>query len=135
MLARATTWIVCGIAGGLVALLAQRLLEPPMAFAAVDLTALVTEHMKAQASTGGAATDIGAAAGRFAVQLDKETKRLADEYGVTLLAAPAVIAGIPDMTPLLRARLQLPPLGATAAKNGTVPPVTTKRETDDRLVH
>lgn len=132
MLARATTWIVCGIAGGLVALLAQRVLEPPMAFAAVDLTALVTEHMKAQASIG---TDIGAAASQFAVHLDKETKRLAEEYGVTLLAAPAVIAGIPDMTPLLRARLQLPPTGATAAKNGTVPPVNAKEETDDRLVH
>lgn len=115
--ARAAGWIVCGIAGALGALLAQRVLDPPLAFAAVDLAALVTEHMQADAASGTGA-DVPATAGRFAVRLDVETRRLADEYGVTLLAAPAVIAGMPDLTPVLRARLQDIARGAGGESKG-----------------
>lgn len=103
--ARVAGGIVCGVASALVALLAQRVLDPPMAFASVDLAALVSEHLQADAASG-TDTDVPATAGRFAVRLDAETRRLADDYGVTLLAAPAVIAGMPDLTSVLRARLQ-----------------------------
>lgn len=115
--ARVAGWIVCGVAGAFVALLAQRVLDPPMAFASVDLAALVSEHMQAEAS-GSAAADLPGTAGRFAVQLEEETRRLADEYGVTLLAAPAVIAGLPDLTPVLRARLQDIARGAGGENKG-----------------
>ena len=102
-IARMAGWTACGVIGALVTLLAQRVLDPPPAFAFVDLTTLVSEHMKAQA---GSAADLPTAAHRFAVRLETETRRLSEDYGVTLLAAPAVIAGAPDLTPVLRARLQ-----------------------------
>jgi hypothetical protein len=115
--ARVAGWIVCGVAGAFVALLAQRVLDPPLAFASVDLAALVSEHLQADA-TSGTSVDVPATAGRFAVRLEVETRRLADEYGVTLLAAPAVIAGMPDLTPMLRARLQDIARGAGGESKG-----------------
>ncbi len=98
--------IVCGIAGGIVALAAERLLAPPPALAQVDLAGLVAEHLRRPGLVELSDKERAEQAGRFAARLEREVGWLSDEYGAVILSAPAVLSGAPDLTPVLRRRLQ-----------------------------
>lgn len=98
--------VLAGLVGGLAALLVQRLIFPPPALAQVDLAALVTAHIRDAGRTDLPQDQRAREAARFATRLHSETARLANEYHTILLAAPAVVAGVPDLTPVLRRRIE-----------------------------
>ena len=98
--------IACGIAGGIMALAAERLLAPPPALAKVDLAGIVSAHLKRPDLAELSDQERAEQAGRFAARLEQAVAALADEYDAVILSAPAVIAGAPDLTPVLRRRLQ-----------------------------
>ena len=92
--------------GGVGVVVAERLLTPPPTVAAVDLSALVAERV-----TRPDVVDLPEAArvedaSRFAKQLELELAGMARDHGALLIAAPAVLAGAPDLTDVLRARLE-----------------------------
>lgn len=98
--------LLFGIAGGLIALLAERMLFPPLTTIQVDVATLVTEHMRRPELMKLSESERSVDAARFAARLEQETARLAGEYKAIILAAPAVITGVPDLTAVLRKRLE-----------------------------
>ncbi|MBK9132432.1 MAG: TrbI F-type domain-containing protein [Gammaproteobacteria bacterium] len=98
--------VLFGIAGGLIALLAERMLYPPPATIQVDVAALVSEHMRRPELMKLSESERSVDAARFAARLEQETARLAHEYEAVILASPAVITGAPDLTAVLRKRLE-----------------------------
>ncbi|MDD3449940.1 MAG: TrbI F-type domain-containing protein [Gammaproteobacteria bacterium] len=108
-----------GLVGGAAVVLLVRLVTPPVALATVDLAAIVADQVKALAEdTRTGQGDPAAAAGRFAERLAREARALSQDYGVIVLAAPAVVAGAPDLSPVLRHRLGLPADAAPAGAGG-----------------
>ncbi|HRJ52238.1 MAG TPA: TrbI F-type domain-containing protein [Candidatus Thiothrix moscowensis] len=100
------TLIGAGFTGALVALLLVRIWFPPPVFIRLDLAALVAEQVQVLASRqddGGATRTQLAAA--FAQQLDVQSRAMAEEYHAVVLVAPAVVAGVPDLTGELRQRM------------------------------
>lgn len=95
-----------GIAGGLIALLAERMLFSPPTIIQVDVAALVTEHMRRPELMKLSESERSVDAARFAARLEQESARLAGEYKAIILAAPAVVTGAPDLTVELRKRLE-----------------------------
>ena len=98
--------VLFGIAGGLIALLATRMLFPPPSVIQVDVTALVTEHIRHPELMKLSESERSVDAARFAARLEQETARVAREYKAVILAAPAVVTGAPDLTVELRKRLE-----------------------------
>lgn len=97
--------VVFGIAGGLIVLLAERMLSPPPTIIQVDVASLVMEHIRRPDLMKLSESERSLEAARFAAHLEEETTRLAREYQAVILAAPAVIIGAPDLTAELRKRL------------------------------
>lgn len=98
--------LLFGLAGGLIALLVERLVFPPLTIAKIDLTGLVNEHVRRPDLMKLPEAERSMDAVRFAARLEKETLELAREYRVVILAAPAVVSGAPDLTPVLRKRIE-----------------------------
>lgn len=100
------TLIGAGFTGALFALFLVRIWFPSPVFIRLDLAALVAEQVQALASRqddGDAAKTQLAAA--FAQQLDVQSRAMAEEYHAVVLVAPAVVAGVPDLTGELRQRM------------------------------
>ena len=98
--------LLFGLAGGLIALLVDRIVFPPLTIAQIDLTGLVNEHVHRPDLMKLPEAERSMDAVRFAARLEKETLELAREYRVVILAAPAVVSGPPDLTPVLRKRIE-----------------------------
>ena len=96
--------LLFGLAGGLIVCLVERMVFPRLAVAQVDLTGLVATHIRQRDLEKLPEAKRVDEAARFAVRLEQETARLAREYRAVLLAAPAVVAGAPDLTAVLRKR-------------------------------
>ncbi len=96
---------LAGTAGGLIALLVDRLVFPVPELARVDLTALITDQITHPGLAHLSDEERSHQAARFAARIEGEVNNLAQDYNTILLAAPAVVAGVPDLTPVLRARL------------------------------
>lgn len=94
------------IAGGLIALLAERMMFPPFAAIQVDVAALVSEHVQRPELMKLSEAERSVEAARFAARLEREIARLTHEYQAVVLAAPAVVTGAPDLTPVVRTRLE-----------------------------
>ncbi len=103
---RWTYSLLFGLAGGLVALLVERIVFPPLTVAHVDLAGLVNEHIRRPELMNLPEAERSMDAARFAARLEKETAKLAREYRVVILAAPAVVSGAPDLTAVLRKRIE-----------------------------
>jgi len=100
------TLVLVGLAGGLIALLAERLLLPPPVSVKVDLNSLVMEHLRRPDLLKQSDADRALDATRFANRLDQEIVRLASDYNAIVFASPAVVTGAPDLTAELRKRLE-----------------------------
>ena len=105
---RWTFGLLFGLAGGLIALLVERIIFPPVTVAQVDLSALVSEHVQRPDLMNLPDTERSRDAARFAARLEQETANLARDYRVVILAAPAVVSGAPDLTAVLRKRIAEP---------------------------
>lgn len=105
---RWTFGLLFGLAGGLIALLVERIVFPPVAVAQVDLNGLVNEHVQRPELMKLPDTERSRDAARFADRLEQETAKLSRDYHVVILAAPAVVAGAPDLTAVLRKRIAEP---------------------------
>lgn len=103
----AATGLAFGLVGGLLALLAVRVVYPPPTFIALDLAALVGEQVNSLATrqdiTDAAKAQLSTA---FAWQLEAQAKAMAADYHAIVLVAPAVVTGAPDLTGELRQRVQ-----------------------------
>lgn len=98
--------LALGVVGGIGVVAAERFLTPPTMVAVVDLSALVAERV-----TRPDVVDLSEAArledaASFARRLEREVGRIAEEHGALLIAAPAVLAGAPDLTDAVRGRLE-----------------------------
>ena len=98
--------LALGFVGGVGVVVVERLLTSPPTVAAVDLAALVAERV-----TRPDVVDLPEAArledaARFAKRLEREVGQMARQHGALLIAAPAVLAGAPDLTDVLRTRLE-----------------------------
>lgn len=105
---RVNRWLfglVFGIMGGLLAVLAERIVFPPLTVAQVDLAALVSEHVRHPELMKLTDTERSLEAARFAARLERETARLSLDYHAVILASPAVVSGAPDLTETLRGRI------------------------------
>lgn len=98
--------LLFGLAGGLVALLVERIVFPPLTVAHVDLVGLVNEHVSRPELIKLPEAERSRDAARFAARLEKETANLAREYRVVILASPAIVSGAPDLTAVLRKRIE-----------------------------
>ena len=96
---------IAGLVGGLVALFGERLLMAPPTSVKVDLNALVMEHLNRPELMKESDADRALDASHFADRLDREVVRLARDYNAVVFAAPAVVTGAPDLTAVLRKRL------------------------------
>lgn len=97
--------LLLAIAGGLLAVLAERIVFPPLTVAQMDLAALVTEHVRQPDLMKLTDVERSLEAARFAARLEQETARLSRDYHAVILASPAVISSAPDLTETLRGRL------------------------------
>ncbi|MEX0914725.1 MAG: TrbI F-type domain-containing protein [Wenzhouxiangellaceae bacterium] len=100
--------LLVGLAGGLTALLVERIVFPPLTIAQIDLTGLVNEHVHRPDLMTLPEAERSMDAVRLAARLEQATLELAREYRVVILAAPAVVSGAPDLTPVLRKRIAEP---------------------------
>lgn len=98
--------LLFGLAGGMIAILVERVVFPPLTVAQVDLTSLVNEHVRHPDLMKRSEAERSMHAASFAARLEDETVKLAREYRVVILAAPAVVAGAPDLTAVLRTRIE-----------------------------
>jgi len=97
--------LLIALAGGFIALLLERIAFPHLTVAQIDLTHLVNAHVRRPDLMQLTEVERSKDAARYAARLEQETTAIAREYHVTILAAPAVIAGAPDMTAILRQRI------------------------------
>lgn len=105
---RWTYGLLFGLAGGLIALLVDRIVVPPVTVAQVDLGRLVNEHVQRPDLIKLPDAERSRDAARFAARLEQETANLERDYRVVILAAPAVVSGAPDLTAVLRKRIAEP---------------------------
>ena len=98
--------LALGCMGGIGVVLAERLLAPSPTVATVDLSALVTHRVTRPDVVGLPDAARAEDAAQFASRLEREVGQLAREHGALLLSAPAVLAGAPDLTDVLRTRLE-----------------------------
>lgn len=103
-------YVIVGMVSGLVAGLAtltvqSALTPPPLKVATVDVSGIVVGEIERMQQGGMDAAKAEAYAHVWGPLLDKSVQDLADEYGVVLLASPAVAAGAPDLTEVLKERL------------------------------
>lgn len=98
--------LLFSIAGGLIALLAEHRLFPPPTVIQLDVAALVTEHIRRPELMKLSEAERSMDAAKFATRLEQETAKLSREYRAIILAAPAVVAGAPDLTAVLRQRIE-----------------------------
>jgi hypothetical protein len=95
-----------GVIAALVTLLGQSLLvPPPLKVATVDVTGLVSGEIDRLQETGMDPAKAEAYAHVWGPLLAKSVQEIADEYGVVLLVSPSVVAGAPDLTAILKERL------------------------------
>lgn len=100
--------LLFGLAGGLIALLIERIVFPPLTVAQIDLRRLVNEHVRRPELMRLPDAERSMDAARFAARLEQETLDLARDYRVVIVAAPAVVSGAPDLTAVLRKRIEEP---------------------------
>lgn len=98
--------IVSGAVAALTALVGQSLLAPPpLRVATVDINSLVQSEIERLQQSGMEPAKAQAYAHLWGPLLDKSVQAIANDHGVVLLAAPAVAAGAPDLTSVLKERL------------------------------
>jgi hypothetical protein len=98
--------LISGVVAALSTLLVQSLLAPtPLKVATVDVTGLVTSEIARLQETGMDSAKAEAYAHVWGPLLDRSVQDIADEYGVVLLVSPSVVAGAPDLTAVLKERL------------------------------
>lgn len=98
--------IVSGAVAALTVLAGQSLLAPPpVRVATVDINGLVLGEIERLQQSGMDPARAEAYAHLWGPLLDKSVQAIADDYGVVLLASPAVAAGAPDLTNVLKERL------------------------------
>ncbi|NNF40792.1 MAG: TrbI F-type domain-containing protein [Woeseiaceae bacterium] len=102
--------VVVGLVSGVVAALStlvvlSLLTPPPLRVATVDVSGLVLGEIERLQQNGMDASKAEAYAHLWGPLLDKSVQAIANDYGVVLLASPAVAAGAPDLTNELRERL------------------------------
>ena len=98
--------LISGVVAALSTLLVQSLLTPaPLKVATVDVTGLVTSEISRLQEAGMDSAKAEAYAHVWGPLLDKSVQEIADEYGVVLLVSPSVVAGAPDLTAVLKERL------------------------------
>ena len=73
--------------------------------ATVDIQSLVLGEIERLQQRGMDPAKAEAYAQLWGPLLDKSVQGIADDYGVVLLASPAVAAGAPDLTDILKERL------------------------------
>lgn len=117
-----------GLVGGLLALLVARLAFPPPTFIALDLAGVVKEQAQSLVAHQDM-DDAGKAqaSATFAKQLDVQSRAMAADYHAIVLAAPAVVGGVPDLTPELRQRVAV--AMATQGITAAAPPSIMKLAT------
>lgn len=95
-----------GVIAALSTLLVQSLLAPtPLKIATVDVTGLVTSEISRLQEAGMDSAKAEAYAHVWGPLLDRSVRDIAHEYGVVLLVSPSVVAGAPDLTAVLKERL------------------------------
>ena len=98
--------LISGVIAALSTLLVQSLVAPaPLKVASVDVTGLVTSEISRLQATGMDSAKAEAYAHVWGPLLDRSVQDIADEYGVVLLVSPSVVAGAPDLTAVLKERL------------------------------
>ena len=98
--------LISAVIAALSTLLFQSVLTPaPLKVATVDVTGLVTSEISRLQATGMDSAKAEAYAHVWGPLLDKSVQDIADEYGVVLLVSPSVVAGAPDLTAVLKERL------------------------------
>jgi type-F conjugative transfer system protein TrbI len=100
-----TIALCAGVLGGLLAVAAERWIEPPPQLATVDLQQILAEHIESvglrHLDSQAAAKDAAAYGAALQASLDE----LEREQHALLLPAPAVLRGAPDLTDALRQRI------------------------------
>lgn len=102
--------LLVGLVSGAIAALATvaclSLLTPPrLKLATIDVTGLVASEVARLQESGMEAAKAEAYAELWGPLLERSVQDIADEYGVVLLVDASVVAGAPDMTAVLKARL------------------------------
>ena len=98
--------LISAVIAALSTLLVQSVLTPaPLKVATVDVTGLVTSEISRLQATGMDSAKAEAYAHVWGPLLDRSVQDIADEYGVVLLVSPSVVAGAPDLTAVLKERL------------------------------
>jgi len=98
--------LISGTVAALSTLLVQSWLAPaPLKVASVDVTGLVTSEIARLQATGMDSAKAAAYAHVWGPLLDKSVQDIAAEYSVVLLVSPSVVAGAPDLTAVLKERL------------------------------
>lgn len=98
--------LVSGAIGALATIACLSLLTPPrLRLATVDVTGLVASEVARLQESGMEAAKAEAYAELWGPLLERSVQDIADEYGVVLLVNASVVAGAPDMTAVLKARL------------------------------
>lgn len=102
--------LLVGLLSGAIAALATvaclSLLTPPrLKLATIDVTGLVAGEVARLQESGMERAKAEAYAELWGPLLEQSVQDIADEYGVVLLVNASVVAGAPDMTAVLKARL------------------------------
>ena len=98
--------LISGVIAALSTLLVQSLVAAtPLKVATVDVTGLVTREISRLQESGMDSAKAEAYAHLWGPLLDKSVRDIADEYSVVLLVSPSVVAGAPDLTAVLKERL------------------------------
>ena len=72
----------------------------------MDLAGLVNDHVRRPELMKLSEAERSMDAARFAARLEEETTKLAREYRVVILTTPAIVSGAPDLTSVLRKRIE-----------------------------
>lgn len=98
--------LLSGVIAALASLVGQSLLAPPpLKLATVDVAGLVAGEIARLQETGMDANKAEAYAQLWGPLLNKSVQAMAEDYGVVLLVSPSVVAGAPDLTAVLKERL------------------------------
>ena len=93
--------LLVGLISGVIAALSTLLVQSLL----VDVTGLVTSEISRLQETGMDSAKAEAYAHVWGPLLDRSVQDIADEYSVVLLVSPSVVAGAPDLTAVLKERL------------------------------
>ena len=95
-----------GFSAALATLVVQSFLAPPpVKVATVNVMEVMQGEIQRMQGSGMDPSEAEAYANIWGRQLDRSVENLANEFGVVLIASDAVAAGAPDMTELLKERL------------------------------